>query len=434
MDLLIKNCRILNLRPPATAGGDVLIRDGVIRSAGGDVSDPESKNVKTIDAAGRLLIPGNVCGHNHFYSALARGMTAKLDPIYDFVTVLRNLWWKLDRSLDEETLALSGMVGCIEAIRAGTTAVVDHNASPSFIKGSLSLLGEGFRKTGLRGMLCYEVTDRGGDRERDEGVEENVSFIKGESGLLRGAVGAHAPFTLSDRTLSMLREAVRETSRGIHMHVSEDRYDLSYSHAEYGLAPVERLDKFGLLDAKSIIVHGVHLLEKEVRLLEERDCFLVHNPRSNMNNAVGYNPRLLSFKNLALGTDGIGSDMFEEMKIGYFKSRDGGVDAGPDDFLSILWNGNRLLERYFDAKFGRIEPGYEADLVLLDYPRPTPLYGRNAAGHFIYGMGSSAVRTVIVGGRVVYENGSFPFDVDDLYEKARKCAPDLWKRAERAEG
>lgn len=431
MDLLIKGARILEYRSGRISGQvDIGIEKGLITRVEENLSD--SGAVKTIDAAGCFVVPGHVCAHNHFYSALARGITAAIGPCYDFIGVLQNLWWRLDRALDRNSLLYSGLVGALEAIRSGTTTVIDHSASPSFIRDSLSVLREGFEMCGLRGILCYEVTDRNGDSGRDEGVAENVSFIQNsETDLLRGAVGAHAPFTLSDETLVLLSETCRNTERGIHIHVSEDRYDLSFSYHSYGISPVERLERFGLLGPKSIIVHGVHLLEKEIRLINEHDSFLVHNPRSNMNNRVGYNSRLSTLKNVAIGTDGIGSDMFEETKFGYFKNADAGAGLSPGDLLGFLSNGSEIVSRYFGRPAGAVLPGHLADLVLLHYQNPTPLSRDNHAGHFVFGFGPSDVRTVVIHGRCVFENGEFPFDTGPIYREAENQAASLWKRMEK---
>ena len=443
MDLLIKGARILEYAPARiTNPVDIGIEKGLITEVRENITG--NQGVKTIDAAGDWVMPGHVCAHNHFYSALARGLTAHIPPCYDFVGVLENLWWRLDRALDRNSLLYSGIVGALEAIRAGTTTVIDHSASPSFIKGSLEVLKEGFELCGLRGVLCYEVTDRNGDAGRDEGVSENVSFIETcETNLLRGAVGAHAPFTLSDETLEKLSDACRKTGRGVHVHVSEDLYDLSFSHHHYGISPLERLDRFGLLGETSIIVHGVHLLDKEMELLSDRDAFLVHNPRSNMNNGVGYNGRLSGIKNVAIGTDGIGSDMFEETKFGYFKSADAGAGFSPRDMLGFLAGGTKIVSRCFESKIGAVRPGYLADLVILDYHAPTPLVVAdgnvaegniaegNIAGHFLYGLGSRDVKTVVIGGRAVFENRAFPFDTRPIYREAGAQAAALWERMEK---
>jgi len=427
MTLLIKRAKIFQLNPAAVSPEtDIYIEGDQIRRIGREGDSPLQAD-RVIDAKGKYVMPGNVCAHNHFYSALSRGITSHIRQSSDFVSVLQNLWWRLDRALDSSSLFYSGLVAAVEAVKAGSTAVIDHNASPGFISGSLKLLKEAFQKCGLRGILSYEVTDRNGAQDRDRGVEENVEFIQSqETALLRGAVGAHAPFTLSDESLGLLSEAVSATGRGLHIHLSEDRYDLSHSHHVYGIAPAERLATYRLLDEKSLIVHGVHLLEREAEILGEHGCFLVHNPRSNMNNSVGYCRILSRLTNVAMGTDGIGSDMFEESKMGYFKSRDAGMGFTPSDLTRFLTNGNMILERYFGKKFGTVETGSAADLVILDYRNPTPVGVSNAASHFIFGLSSQDVNTVVIGGRVVYENRQFPFSTEELYREARKEATRLW--------
>jgi putative selenium metabolism protein SsnA len=345
----------------------------------------------------------------------------------------------LDRAIDEEILYASGLVCSLDALRAGTTSVIDHHASPSFITGSLETIKRAYEKTGLRGTTCYEVTDRNGTRGMKQGVDENVAFAKridrekaeGRwSGLMEAHIGGHAPNTLSEESLELLAGAVRDTGRGLHLHVAEDRYDVSHSHAVYGRDIMARLDDHGLLNEKTILVHGLYLSAEEIGLLNERDGFLVHNPRSNMNNGVGYDHRLPLVKNLALGTDGIGGDMFEEIKHAYFKHKDAGGVWWPGDFLKILAAGNRILERNFGTSFGRIEAGYTADLVIASYDSPTPIVPENIAGHLVFGMNGSTVETVMVNGSVVMENRQFPLDVATIYSDARAQAGRLWARME----
>ncbi len=432
MSMLIRNARPLQFHPVAAGDEtDVFIEGGVIRKMGRGLEAQLAGCPigKVLDASGKWLVPGNVCAHHHFYSTLARGILADIPPSFDFVGVLQNLWWRLDRALDEPSLYFSGLIGALEAIKAGTTSVIDHNASPSFIRGSLRVLKSAFDRCGLRGLLCYEVTDRNGPGGRDCGIEENLSFVRSEeTETIRGAVGAHASFTLSDESMGALAEAVSRTSRGIHIHAAEDVYDLSESHHRHGMSPVERLDKFHLLDRKSLIIHGVHLLDRDVDLINRRDAFLVHNPRSNMNNSVGYCTRLQGLNRVALGTDGIGSDMFEETRIGYFKASDSGRKLWPVDLMRFLVNGNEIMERYFRKRFGRVEEGFIADLVLLDYPSPTPLVVENAAGHFLFGLSAAAVDTAIINGTCVYENRKFPFDIQPIYEEACREAVRMWER------
>lgn len=432
---IIKNGTLLQFNPPRVKKGiDILIDGSTIRKVETGISI--EKDYTVIDATGRYVMPGIVCSHNHFYSGLARGILADIKPSHDFVSVLRNLWWRLDRAIDDEILYYSGLISSLEAVRSGTTAVIDHHASPSLITGSLNTLRRTFEEVGLRGITCYEVTDRNGKEQMYEGIEENQTFAlereqerqqDGENHLVEGMIGGHAPFTISNDGLEAISDVVRKTGRGFHCHVAEDAYDGSWSHHRYGQDTLERLQDFGLLNGKAIVVHGVYLTDRDIEILNETDSFLVHNPRSNMNNNVGYNNNLDRIKNVALGTDGIGSDMFEELKFAFFKHRDSGGPLWPDTFLKFLDQGNVLLERNFGRKFGRIEEGYTADLVICNYRSPTPLVRENIPGHMAFGMSGRDVETVIINGRIKFFEGAFPFEVESIYTEARKAAGRLWK-------
>lgn len=435
--LLLKNATAVQFEPALIKESvDIVIDGGVIKEVGSNLAakypDATIKEMK-----GKLVMPGIVCSHNHFYSGLARGIMADIKPSPDFISILKNLWWRMDRALDEEALYYSGLICSLEAIKSGCSAVIDHHASPNYIAGSLNTLRKGFLKAGLRGMTCFETTDRnGGMKEMMAGVEENIAFAQlidrakaegVEPYLVEAHIGAHAPFTVTDEGLSMMAEAVQATGRGIHIHVAEDRYDVTHSHHHYNQDIVERLDSFGLINEKTLLAHGLFLSDRDIDILNAKDGFLVHNARSNMNNNVGYNNKLTRFKNVALGTDGIGADMFEELKFAFFKHRDAGGPLWPDSFLRNLWNGNELLARNFGAKFGRLDAGNKADLTILDYTSPTPFVADNVPGHIAFGINAGNVNSVIVEGRFVYEDRAFPFDVAPIYAEASKVAQRVWK-------
>lgn len=427
----------MNFQPPEVhSGWDVVIDKDQIVAAGPGAADGMNAD-ELWDLKGAIVHPGLVCSHNHFYSGLSRGVLADIKPSPDFISTLKNLWWRLDRALDRNSLKSSGLICCLDAIRNGSTSVIDHHASPSFIDGSLSVLKEAFEQTGLRGMTCFETSDRNSIEEMETGIAENIRFAreiddeksKGTwSGLMEAHIGGHAPFTIPDRGLKQLAEAVEKTGRGLHIHVAEDKYDASWSHHFYDKDLIARLDDFGLMNSKSLIAHGLYLSEKDRQIMNERNSFLVVNFRSNMNNNVGVQNHLTDLKNVALGTDGIGSDMWEEYKFAFFKNRDAGGPLWPGDFLQFLHNGNTLLERNFDDKFGRIEKGYKADVVVSDYTAPTPLKAENIAGHMAFGQSSNSVRSVVINGKVVLKDREFTFDTTDIYEEAREQASGIWER------
>jgi cytosine/adenosine deaminase-related metal-dependent hydrolase len=328
-----------------------------------------------------------------------------IQPSKDFAQQLVNLWWRLDRALDEGITRSSGLVGAAEAVMGGVTSVVDHHASPAFIDGSLDVLKEGFETVGLRGVLCYEATDRNGADGAAAGVAENLRFAKavdaararGKDPLVEAAIGAHAPFTVDERRpLPTWQESAN--------HRTGPAYPCGRGQVRRRGFPVplrqghSRAAGRGRAPGpKTILGHGLYLSREEVDLVNERDCFLAHNARSNMNNNVGYNSQLPLYRNAVLGTDGIGSDMIMEANFAFFKHHDAGGTLWMDAFLKMLQDGNRLLERYFPGKkFGRVEAGYEADLAFWDYDPPTPLLGDNVAGHAAFGLSSRMVRSTMV--------------------------------------
>ncbi len=437
--IIIKNAKALQFDPPAVWNNVDIVIDGDTIAAVGAGTAAGYRGDTVIDGTDKLVYPGLVCSHHHYYSGLSRGVLAEIGPTPDFVSTLKNLWWRMDRALDEESTYYSSIISSIDAIRAGTTAVIDHHASPSYITGSLSTIRRGFEDTGLRGMTCYEVTDRNGIKQMKEGVAENVRFAKeidadikaGKPHLVDAHIGGHAPCTIPDEGMEMMAAAVHETGRGLHLHVAEDRYDVSQSHLVYGKDIVKRLDSFGMLNSRTILVHGIFLSAEEIEILNGRDGFLVHNARSNMNNGVGYNEQLEKYKNLALGTDGIGANMYEELKFAYFKHKDAGGPLWPGDYLKFLANGNTLLERNFGEQFGKLEAGYKADIVIADYTSPSPLVAENIGGHMVFGMTSGDVETVIINGTIVMKNREFPFDIKEIYAQAATAAQRVWNNMDK---
>jgi putative selenium metabolism protein SsnA len=345
----------------------------------------------------------------------------------------------LDRALDEETIYWSAMAGAMDAARAGTTCVFDHHASPSHIGGSLQIVREAIERVGLRAVLCYEVTDRGGSAERDQGLEENRAFLKwaGPSqqataqdrrpALFRGMVGAHASFTLSDESLAACAKLMREFDTGLHIHAAEDMCDVEDARAKYGLGIVERLAKHGALNSRSILAHGVHLSDNDIDIARRDGVWFAHNPRSNMNNQVGYAPVAKFGERIVLGTDGIRADMFEEAHFAFFKGRDAEAGFGADDWLRMLANNQRLASEAFGCALNTLSAGATADLIVLNYQSPTPLTAENLASHFAFGINSAVVESVMVHGRFVIRYRRHALD-DSLNEKVLEASDKLWAK------
>ncbi|MEK6409596.1 MAG: putative aminohydrolase SsnA [Acidobacteriota bacterium] len=433
MSYLFKSASIITLGPPSVWRGDLRVDGGLVVERGDELESQPGDDI--IHLNGKLVMPGMVCAHTHLYSALARGMPAPPRTPANFKEILELIWWRLDRALDEETIYWSAMAGAMDAARAGTTCLFDHHASPSHITGSLQIVREAVEKAGLRAVLCYEVTDRGGTRERDQGLEENRDFLswtrrpapQTTPALFRAMVGAHASFTLSNESLDACAEMMREFDAGLHIHVAEDNCDVEDARSRYDVGVVERLAKHGALNSQTILAHGIHLSGEDLEIARSAGVWFAHNPRSNMNNQVGYAPVAKFGERVVLGTDGIGADMFEEAHFAFFKGRDARTGFGADDWLRVLANNQGLASEMFGGDLRSLGAGSIADLIVLDYQSPTPLTAGNLAWHLLFGMNSSAVESVMVNGRFVIRDRCSALD-DELYDEARKASEKLWTK------
>jgi putative selenium metabolism protein SsnA len=388
-----------------------------------------------LDCSGKLILPGFICAHHHFYSTMARGMAIPGEPASNFVEILERLWWKLDRALSDEDITLSAQIPLIECIRNGTTTVIDHHASPGMREGSLDLIESAVRQAGIRASLCYEVSDRNVEAG---GIEENARFIKkvGKGdGQIAAMMGLHASFTLSDKTLERCVEIARNGGVGCHIHVAEDAADREDSLQKYGVPTVMRLEKVGVAGPESLFIHCVHIDEAEMDRIAATGTAVVHNPESNMNNAVGVTPLLKLLKRgilVGLGTDGMSSDMLAQMRCAYLLHRLANHDPRVA-FLEapgLLLQGNaEIARRQFGLEFGSLAEGRPADLAILDYEPPTPLSEDNFLGHLIFGLVDAVVDTTVCAGRILMRDKKIlVLDEERVAARSRELAPSMWQR------
>ncbi len=421
--LIIRGATILHLDPPGVERADVLIRGGRIVQLG-DV-DP-NEDAPELDATGRWLMPGLVCGHTHLYSALSCGMPMLPEAPENFADMLTKVWWRLDRALDRESVAVSGLVGGLAALRAGVTTVVDHHASPCFIDGSLEVLDESLDQLGLRRLLCYEVTDRGGSDEAAAGLKAHEGLMNrpadGRSAVL---IGAHAGFTLSDETLRACGDLAREAGTGLHIHVAEAMDD---EHL-VGEHPVDRLERLDALLPGSLLAHCVHVDRQRLARIEDAGAWVSHQPRSNMNNGVGYAPVADFAANTMLGTDGIGADMLAEVQAAFFRANEAGVGWPPARWLECLGAAARFAGGHLGVELGKIQVGAAADLVVLDPVPGPPITSANLPAVMLFRLSAAAVRDVVIDGRLVlHDRQPIGLDPDALDLRSQAAARALWER------
>lgn len=430
----------LDKNNPIIQSGAILIKNGKIE----DVGESETILKKYPDeifedVKGQVIMPGMINPHHHIYSAFARGLAFEGEPPLNFKEILERVWWRLDKKLNLEDTKYSAYGTYIECIRNGVTTVFDHHASPYHLENSLDMLAEAAKDIGIRSCMCYEVSDRDGEEICNKGIEENVRFIKKyntkDQNMLKGMFGLHASFTLSDETMKKCQKAIKNLDVGYHVHVAEGYEDLVDSKEKYGLRVVERLDKYEVFGPKTLAVHCIHIDDNEINILKNRECNVIHNPESNMGNAVGCAPILKMNEKgitLGLGTDGFTSDIFESLKVGNilqkYENRDPSV--GFNEIMKMgLENNRKIAEIYFDGELGVIKKGALADIIVVEYTPFTELNEKNIYGHILFGMSGKSVISTIIDGKFIMKNRDIQtVDEKEILKKSREVSKKMWSR------
>ncbi|MFW6029094.1 MAG: putative aminohydrolase SsnA [Halanaerobiales bacterium] len=394
-------------------------------------------DLEEFDIKGKVLMPGMINTHMHFYSTFARGMDLKTDrPPQGFVDILEKLWWRLDENLNKEDIYYSTIFALLSSIRNGVTTIFDHHASYGYIDGSLDIIADAVKKSALRANLSYEISDRNGEIKRNKAISENERFIRKlkNNNKLAAMIGLHASFTLSDETLTEVAALSDNLDTPIHIHVAEGYEDVKDSKDKGFKGVVDRLNKYNLWKEDSLAIHGVHLQREEFDILKNHNVHLIHNPESNMGNAVGYSPIDKAFNkgvNIGLGTDGYTTDIFESLQVANLLQTHerNHPSVGGNIIRDMLSNNSKIASTLFDEKIGKIEKGAVADLIVLDYQSPTPINKENYFSHLLMGVKGPIVDSTIVGGKFLMKNQEVKvLDEKRLLARVSKQAEDFWKR------
>src|SRR5436309_3838629 len=453
-DILIGNGTVVTLgtQNQLIEKGAVLVHNSLIVAIDMDTTlRQQYPDADYVDANGGLIMPGFLCTHTHFYGAFARGMAIPGEPPRNFPEILERLWWRLDKLLTLEDTRASAEIFMVDAIRHGTTCVVDHHASPNAVDGSLDVIADAVEQASMRACLAYEVSDRDGPAVIEAGVRENERFIRtlraerrqqAEAGMIAASYGLHASFTLSPTTLERCAAGGADSGVGFHIHVAEDISDENDSMTRYGMRVADRLEANHILGPRSIAAHCVHVNSGEMSRLAETHTNSVHNPRSNMNNAVGRAPvqeMLQAGINVGLGNDGFSMNMMQEMKAAYLLHKLALSDprAMPADLvLNMAFQHNaQIINAVFSPfnrdfpRVGELSVGAAADLVLLDYLPPTPLSSENFPWHLIFAMDGHHVNSTMVAGQwLMRERQLLTRDEARIHARARGLSRALWQK------
>jgi putative selenium metabolism protein SsnA len=443
--MIITNANIITFdnQNPLIKECEILIEGGVIKKIEkkGGVSQKYPDEPR-VDAKNHFVMPGNICAHTHFYGAFARGLGIPGDAPDAFPAILEKLWWKLDKSLAAKDVEYSTKVCLLDAIKHGTTTLIDHHASPHAIAGSLDVIAESVLASGLRASLCYEVTDRDGKQLAEEGIKENIRFIEltarnqNFSSMISAMFGLHASLTLSDETLHRCRQ-LSPKQTGFHIHAAEHPVDEYDSLKRSGMRVIERLNRHGILGQKSIVAHAVHVDASEINLLRETKTWVTHQPRSNMNNAVGMSSveSMLDFGvRVGLGNDGFSNAMWDEWRTAYLVHKLWNLDPrrmGADRVVKMaVENNSELVNNLFgNIQVGKVQEGATADLIIVDYQPFTEMTAGNLPWHIMFGFRDSMVETTIVNGKILMEDRELKtMDEEKITREAMNTSRTVWKK------
>lgn len=447
MPIIIGNGKLITRDEKNTCfeNGAVAVEGEVIIDVGADYEVRQKYPKATyIDAEGMVIMPGYINAHQHIYSAYARGLAIPGKPAKNFLEVLEKTWWHIDRRLTLENTYYSALATYMECIKNGVTFVSDHHAGYGSVEGSLFQIGKAAEELHIRTCLCYEISDREGAEKRDAAIKENLEWISyvnalhekqpDNSSMLNGLVGMHASFTLSDETLDMCQEANRFHT-GYHIHVAEGIYDEEHCRKKYQMSVIERLHKHGILGKHTVTGHCIHIDENDMDVIKETDTMVVHNPESNMGNAVGapdvigmYDKGIL----IGLGTDGYTNDMLESLKVANIlqKHKRQMPDRGFAESCDLLFRNNaRIAERIINRRIGVLEKNALADIIVVDYKPYTDMNKDNVNGHIMFGMQGAMTDTSMIHGKLVMRHRKLlDVDEEEIVRKSREYSLELWKR------
>ena len=408
-----------------------IIFDEVVREVG-DMKSFKNKLYHVIDGKGKLVMPNFVCAHSHIYSIFARGLSLPFHP-KNFQEILDQMWWKLDSQIDNNITYYSGIAAGSEFLLNGVTTIIDHHASGTDIRGSLTALKNALANVvKVRSILCFETSDR---FNLHDCIEENLAFANTHhSHFVSGLFGMHASMSLSDASMKVISRKIDGVP--IHIHVAESKMDVQDCESKYKTTIIKRLAKYELISPDSLIVHGVFTTPEELEIVRESGAYMVVNPTSNLNNAVGVSDVKQFLKSgckVMVGNDGLSSSMATEYLNTYYLAHlknKSPIAMNLKDIVDIINNAYEYVGRRLDIKIGKIEANYVSDFMLVDYKPFTEINDANAFGHIFFGLfpNFKPIDVYVNGHRLVKAGKLTSRKNIKEFNKARAYADTLWKR------
>jgi len=435
--LIIYNGPMFDGKGNVYQDGAVYVENGKIIEVGNEEEVfekiPKRIDMDYYDARGRVIFPGLTNLHHHFYYILSRGLMQGM-KYGDLKYNLESFWWKFDSSLTPEIVQISVLLNLLDSIRHGVITIFDHHSSPGNIENILEVIASVAKRAGVDVALCYEISDRHGKDNLYKALDENINFYEKYkySKNIKGMIGLHANFTLSDESLYEISENISVDDVGIHIHIGEDQIDLDYCQQIGYKGPVDRLNKFNLISDKAILAHGLFLSDEDYKILKQSGAVTVCNSESNMRNSYGvFNIKKYKDIPFGLGTDGITSSMLHTLRATYLSQRQSGTVS--EKIIKVLSNSlfrtnSEFASKIFKRKKGVLEKGAPADIVIFDYVPLTEFNSETLFSHAAFGMYDSQAMVVFKEGKIIYEKGTFyTIDEELVLEESKKLSKILWE-------
>jgi len=419
MSILLKNTTYIDWKTLQFINTNIFVEEGKTGKIKLIDNISKVKADKEIDCSNKFVTKSFAIGHHHAYSALSRGMPAPAKTPSNFHEILQNVWWNLDKQLDNELVEASALATAIACAKAGSTFIIDHHSSPNYISGSLQIIDSAFNKVGINHLLCYEISDRNGIENTNEAFEETENYIKNNQAL----IGLHASFTLSSQSLKKASDLMNKYKTGIHIHVAEDKFDQYDSLKKYNKRVINRLNDYDFLNSsKTILAHCLHINKNERSIINNSNATVVQNTESNLNNKVGnFNSENIG-KNIMLGTDGMHSNMIRAAQYAYFT----GLSLENIDIENIYL---KLRNSHNYIRTNNFIGDNDNNLIVFDYNSPTELNKNNFLAHFLYGFTSENIKHVISNGKLIVENKKIlNINEKEVLSFTKQQANRLWKK------
>jgi len=418
--MIVNNANLVTHWPsqPTVSGALLAIEGKSIVDFGlvGKLVDRYDGDTEILDVSGRLVVPGMIDAGTRLYRSLTPGL-----PV---------AWRESERiesALDEESLYWSALAGLLDALRSGVTTCFALVSSPAFVDGSLTAVARAFSETKVRGALAHVVSPRTNTAAAIRENARHLASCRGSSSeRMQGLFGLDATSGIEDELFTEVARAAEDEGAGVHV-LLEDEGDEA--------AVVSRLERLGVWNRGGVaFYHGPLPPEDEV-VFRDREVWIAHGAQSDILSGMGVLDLARAASSglrLALATDGCGPSLSEELRVAAYRQRTRGRELKDAIRLACraAFAGNAdLATRVFGPELGRIKPGARADLVVLDYRPPTAIDEENLPEHLFWGASRAPVHSVIVHGKLLYQNGEFKdLDEERIRARAREAARKLRER------